>query len=159
MGLFYFVGQKATGRYGWILQTTWSSLTFIVALFFVFIGAKGYAEDVAIIESEMVVTAKWAAANLPPEALLAVHDIGAIGFFDDHAILDLAGLVSPQVVPFIRDEAKLSDFLSAQGADYLIAFPDFYPELTSGAQVVFVTNSPITLSMNEKNMAIYLWKH
>ena len=57
-----------------------------LTLAFIFLGAHSYAEDVAVIESEMVVTAKWVAENLPPDALIAAHDIGALGYFDDHRI-------------------------------------------------------------------------
>jgi hypothetical protein len=35
--------------------------------------------DVAVIESEMVNTAKWVAESTEPDALVAAHDIGALG--------------------------------------------------------------------------------
>ena len=57
-----------------------------------FLGARSYGEDVGLIQSEMVVTAKWVAANLPPDAIVAAHDIGALGYFDNHELIDLAGL-------------------------------------------------------------------
>ena len=46
------------------------------------------------------------AHNTPPDALIAAHDIGAVGYFGQRRLLDLAGLVSPEVIPFIRDEAQ-----------------------------------------------------
>jgi hypothetical protein len=113
---------------------------------------------VAVIESEMVVTAKWVATNLPPDALIAAHDIGALGYFDGHKLLDLAGLISPEVIPFIRNESQLAEYLNQRGADYLIAFPDFYPLLTENAKTVFTTNSAITLTFDQENMVVYLWK-
>jgi len=33
------------------------------------------------LRSEMVVSAKWAAQNIPPGALIAAHDIARLGFF------------------------------------------------------------------------------
>jgi hypothetical protein len=146
-------------RYHWIGQTIWRASIVMLALAFIFLGARSYANDVAVIESEMVVTAKWVAANLPPDALVAAHDIGALGYFDDHKLIDLAGLISPEVIPFIRDEPRLADYLNRSSADYLIAFPGFYPLLTENAEIVFVTNSAIAPTIfNEENMAIYLWK-
>ena len=128
-------------------------------LAFIFLGAQSYAKDVAVIESEMVVTAKWAAANLPPDALIAAHDIGALGYFDDHELIDLAGFGLARVIPFIRDEPRLADYLNQKGADYLIAFPCFYPLLTENAEIVFVTNSAISPTLfDEENMVVYLWK-
>jgi hypothetical protein len=67
-----------------------------VALFVLFwgIGLNQHAQDVQIIESEMVVTARWLADNIAPDQLLAVHDIGAVGYYAPRPMLDLAGLVS-----------------------------------------------------------------
>jgi hypothetical protein len=106
----------------------------------------------------MVVTAKWVASNLPPDALIAAHDIGALGYFDHHELIDLAGLISPDVIPFIRDEPRLAEYLNQRGANYLIAFPEFYPLLTKNAKNVFVTNGSIAPALDQKNMVVYLWK-
>jgi hypothetical protein len=158
LALADFEGGTKSFRYRWAVQLTWRASLFMFALAFVFLGARSYGKDVAVIESEMVVTAKWAAANLPADAVIAAHDIGALGYFDDHRLIDLAGLVSPDVIPFIRDEARLAQYLDRQGADYLIAFPEFYPHLTADAATVFMTDSAITRSFGQRNMAIYLWK-
>jgi len=149
---------KLFARYHWIGQTIWRASIVMLIVAFIFLGAQSYAKDVAVIESEMVVTANWVAANLPPDALIAAHDIGALGYFDYHELIDLAGLVSPDVIPFIRDEPQLANYLNQRGADYLIAFPDFYPLLTGSAETIFTTNSAITLTFGQKNMVVYLWK-
>lgn len=154
-----FDAGKMFARYHWIGQVVWRGSIVMLAVAFVFLGAQSYANDVALIESEMVVTAKWAATNLPSDALIAAHDIGALGYFDNHKLIDLAGLVSPEVIPFIRDEPRLAEHLDQQGADYLIAFPGFYPLLTKNTEVVFTSNSNITKEVfKEENMSIHLWK-
>ena len=130
----------------------------MLVLGFIVLGARSYAQDVAIIESEMVVAAKWVAQNTPPDAIIAAHDIGALGYFDNHKLIDLAGLISPEVIPFIRDEPRIAVFLDEQGANYMVAFPEFYPILSSGLTEVFSTNSLVTQSQGKKNMIVYLWK-
>jgi hypothetical protein len=110
-----------------------------------------------LIESEIVRTARWVAENLPEDALVAAHDIGALGYFDSHELIDLAGLVSPEVIPFIRDETRLAAYLDQQGVDYLIAVPDFDPQMTRDAEVAFVTRNPVTLVLGHENMAVYRW--
>lgn len=40
----------------------------------------------------------WLAENTPPEAVVAALDIGALGYGSDRRILDLMGLVSPEVL-------------------------------------------------------------
>jgi hypothetical protein len=153
-----FDKSKLFNRYHWIGQTVWQASIVMLTLGFIFLGANSYAQDVTLIESEMVVTAKWASQNIPPEAIIAAHDIGALGYFDNHQLIDLAGLISPEVIPFIRDEAQLATFLNESNASYLIAFPDFYPQLTASAEKVFVSGSQTTLALGEQNMTVYLWK-
>jgi hypothetical protein len=153
-----FDKSKLFARYHWIAQTIWRGSIAMLALGFVYLGANSYTRDVSVIESEMVVTAKWAAENLPAHALIAAHDIGALGYFDDHELIDLAGLISPEVIPFMRDETQLASFLDEKGANYLISFPEFYPFLTETAETVFVSNGRFAPELGQKNMAVYLWK-
>jgi hypothetical protein len=104
-----------------------------------------------------VVTAKWIASNIPDKAVVAAHDIGALGYFDHHRLIDLAGLVSPEVIPFIRDEARLATFMDRRHANYLVAFPAFYPALTRASEPVFSSGGPFAPEIGEKNMTVYLW--
>ncbi len=160
-GLLAFVEfdtGKMFSRYHWIAQTIWRGGLVMLVIGFIVLGANSYAQDVAVIESEMVVTANWASENLPDGVVIAAHDIGALGYFDDHKLIDLAGLISPEVIPFIRDEPQIESFLNEKGADYLIAFPGFYPALTRDAEVVFVSNSSFSIAFGEQNMAVYTWK-
>jgi hypothetical protein len=153
-----FDKSKLFDRFHWVGQAIWRGSIAMLTTSFIILGARSYAQDVAVIESEMVVTAKWVAENIPAGTTIAAHDIGALGYFDSHPLIDLAGLISPQVIPFIRDESQLANFLNESRAEYLIAFPSFYPELTASAEIVFVTNSSITLALGEPNMSVYVWK-
>jgi hypothetical protein len=149
---------KLFARYHWVAQTIWRGSIAMLAFAFIILGANSYAQDVSIIESEMVVSAKWVAANLPEGAIIAAHDIGALGYFDSHEIIDLAGLISPEVIPIIRNEPQLAEFLNEKGANYLIAFPEFYTLLTADAEVVFVTDGEAAPLFGKENMTVYLWK-
>ncbi|MBA4380527.1 MAG: hypothetical protein C0393_07635 [Anaerolinea sp.] len=152
-------GHRLLGSAGWrwMLATSWKMTTVVILLFFWGRGALTYAQDVAVIESEMVKTARWVAVNLPADALVATHDIGAMGYFSEHNLLDLAGLVSPEVVPFIRDESSLRGYLNDRGVAYLVTFPDWYPSLTRDLRPVFRTESPFAPALGEENMAVYRW--
>ena len=129
----------------------------VVFLAFVAVGAQTYLNDVRIIDTEMVDVAHWLDVNTPQDATLAVHDIGAIGYFTERRLLDLAGLVSPEVVPFIRDEDNLFEYIRAQGASYLVTFPSWYPEMTARpeAHLAYQTDSPWTIRAGGDNMAVY----
>jgi len=159
-GLLAYVEFRSSALFGkqhWRVQQVWALSLLLVTAGFVVLGARSYGQDVGLIESEMVVTAKWVSQNVPPQATVAAHDIGALGYFDNHRLIDLAGLVSPEVIPFIRDEAKLSDFLQQRHANYLVAFPAFYPVLSQARQPVFTSGGRFAPSIGEKNMTVYLW--
>lgn len=141
-----------------VLRKAWLiSIGAILAVFFV-LGADAYRTDVALIESEMVTVARWMAANTEPQALVAAHDIGALGYFADRPLLDLAGLVSPEVIPFLRDEKRLANYLDERGADYLISFPGWYPYLTSQGELIYQTQGKISPAEGGENLAVYRWR-
>ncbi len=158
LGYLEFQKSSLFGRNHWTIKTAWCFSLILLTLGFVWLGARSYGEDVGLIQSEMVVTAKWVAANLPPGAIVAAHDIGALGYFDNHELIDLAGLVSPEVIPFIRDENRLAKFLDQRDANYLIAFPAFYPELTRTLQTVFTSGGKFAPALGEKNMSVFRWE-
>lgn len=126
---------------------------------FVVVGARQYARDVQIINTEMVATARWVRDTLPPQDLLAVHDIGALGYFAPRPILDLAGLVSPEVVPIIRDREALMRLMCERDVRYLMVFPDQRPAPADdprlGSAPVFETGAPYALAAGGGNMAVY----
>ena len=105
------------------------------------IGAATYRADVDIIQNELVASARWLEANTPPDALVAAHDIGAIGYFTRRPLLDLAGLVSPEVIPVLRDEAALLELMQQRGASYFAAPPGFYTTLLDPARLERASSS------------------
>jgi hypothetical protein len=139
------------GRFGWTTASASIWLSMIA------IGAFTYAQDVAIIDSEMVATSQWIASNTPANAIIGAHDIGALGYFSNRRILDLAGLVSPDVIPFIRDETALGNYLTAQGASYLMTFPSWYPQLVHNRQVLFQTGGKFSIAAGGDNMTVFQW--
>lgn len=129
-----------------------------IILIFLFLGSKAFSLDVAIIQTEMVDTAKWIDKNIEKDAIIAAHDIGAIGFFSNHKIVDLAGLISTDVVDFITDEQRLSTYLTQGHVDYLAVFPDWYKDLTNNKDIVYKSNGIFSPQEGGENMTIYLWK-
>jgi hypothetical protein len=156
-GFLEFSHSKMLGRFQWMAANAWRWLVITLSVIFFGMGAWSYAMDVALIESEMVKTAKWVSQNIGKREVIAAHDIGALGYFDSHKIIDLAGLISPEVVPFIRDENRLADFLTEHEAGYLITFPSFYESLISDLEKVYVTQSTIAYSLNGENMVVFRW--
>jgi len=132
----------------------------VLVFAFLGLGARAYAADVGFIQGEMVAIAHWLEENTPPDSLIAVHDIGAVGYFTRRPLLDLAGLVTPEVIPFITDEARLMAFMQDRGADYVVFFPDWSEAYRRMAQdprleLVYTTDFPWTVKQGHANMAVY----
>jgi hypothetical protein len=125
---------------------------------FLVIGANRYAQDVAIVETEMVQAARWVAENTPTDALIAAHDIGALGYFGERRLLDLAGLISPEVIPFIRDEERIAGWLDARQADYLVVLADWYIRLPAGKPILYETSGSYSRQSGGGNTHIYRWQ-
>jgi hypothetical protein len=138
--------------------TLWQMTLTVLIIAFEFIGARQNAYDVFWIESEMVTTAKWIQQNVPSNARLAVHDIGALGFYVQNPLVDMAGLITPEVVPFIRNEKRLAEYLDAKSVDYLVAFPSLYPQLTARRHSLFEAGLKLDAIHFDDNMQVYRWK-
>jgi len=129
----------------------------VLVVAFVGVGALAYQRDVRFIETEMVATARWLVAETPPNTTIAAHDIGAIGYFTQRPLIDLAGLITPEVIPIIRDEPKLLEFIVTQRADYVVIFPSWYPHLSQNTDLheVYRTKTLWSGDINNDNMSVY----
>lgn len=141
-----------------VIRRAWILSVAIVLAAFWLRGAQVYRRDVAFIEEEMVTSAHWIAQNTPANALVAAHDIGALGFFGNRKFVDLAGLVSPEVIPFIRDEVKLAAFLDQAQVDYLVTFPGWYPGLIQHGELLYESEGLVAPAIGGENMRVYRWR-
>jgi len=140
-----------------LLAVAWAAATGAVTASFVVLGARAYAQDVAVIESEMVETARWIRTNTEPSARIAAHDIGALGYFGDREVLDLAGLADASVIPLLRDERRLAELLVARRADYLMTFPGWYPRLAACGAPVYASRGTFSAAQGGEAMHVYRW--
>jgi hypothetical protein len=157
VGTWELVGRFHGNRLFWLFAQAGILSGVIVWLVFLGQGAARYARDVAFIQADMVAPARWVAANTPPDALVAAHDIGAMGYFGQRRIIDLAGLVSPEVIPFIRDEDRLSGWLDRQQVDYLVVLSGWYAHLADGKTPVYPSEVEHGAPVGENQMVIYRW--
>jgi len=89
---------------------------------------------------------RWAAAHTPPGTTVAIADIGAFGYYSDRRVLDLAGLVSPELTPIVNQhpiDEIAANLLFADRArpEYLV---DRHPEPERLAGAMGGTFEPIT---------------
>ncbi|MFQ3645499.1 MAG: hypothetical protein SNJ80_01080 [Anaerolinea sp.] len=127
--------------------------------FVLLLGWQAYVTDVRIINEEQVTSALWIRDNLPPDELLALYDIGAVGYFAGRSdLLDVAGLIDPDVIPLLGDPDSMWTWMREQGAAYFFGFPYQIPGGNPNDPRlcrVFITNSPTTLAFDTENMSVY----
>ena len=75
---------------------------------------------------------RWIAAHTPPDARLALNDVGAIAYVSRREVVDVMGLVTPAIIPYRRaGEAGVLRCLERTCPDYLIIFPAWFPKLSA----------------------------
>jgi len=93
-------------------------------------AAERYAWGVQNIEAMQVRLGHWVAVNTRPRARLALNDIGAIAWVSRREVVDLMGLVTPEILPYRRDgEDGVIRFIGEVCPDYVIIFPTWFPRL------------------------------
>jgi hypothetical protein len=95
-------------------------------------AASRYAWAVQNIDAMQVRLGEWVAAHTPPQARLALNDVGAIAYVSRREVVDVMGLVTPAIIPYRRQgEAGVLRYLERACPDYLIIFPAWFPELAA----------------------------
>lgn len=128
-------------------------LAVIVALLIIWSGVAGLPAWAGMLGQNTkeileidIALAHWLAENTPPDALIAVDDIGAIAFISERPIFDLLGLVSPEMWPINHTEPEgrprneaTTRLLSTIEPDYLAIFPTWHWEIATNP----VTAEPV----------------
>jgi arabinofuranosyltransferase len=102
-----------------------------------------YAEQTHHIAIRQVATAKWLKNNTPEGSIIATHDVGAIGYYSERKIVDVAGLINPEFIKKLNSK-DFANFMTEQmvkeHVDYLAFLREWYrvvnqtPLFTTGDQ-------------------------
>ena len=87
---------------------------------------KPYIESCHYIADRQVATALWIRDHLPENAVVATHDIGAIGFYSNRRIVDMVGLVSPEMINNIGRFDLLREFLVKSGVTHIAVLKNWF---------------------------------
>lgn len=129
-------------------------------------GAMRYARNVANVEDSDVKIARWLAGRVPPHAVLAVNDIGAIKFLLPNPVLDLAGIANPEIrqqVGRIMAETgmpwaeAMAEAIVRRRPDYVVVFPKWLPALDSDPrfQAIHRLEIPDNVTMGGDEIVVY----
>lgn len=121
-------------------------------------GATALANDSTIIDCIDVQTALWLSTHSQPNDTIAMHDVGAAGFYlSNRRLLDLAGLITPDVIPFVRDEARLMQYIRVHRAAYLVTSEAWHPHLLQepALSLVFEGTCPLVTQESGYSIGVY----
>jgi len=136
-GWLTLYAKAGDGRLARPLKLAGGLILGLMSAIYLLLGAQAYAADTAFIEHEMVATARWVERNTSSDALIAVHDIGAMGYFAKRPLLDLAGLITPDIIPYLDDMTAIEAYILASEADYLVTAPGWpYDGVMDGTAVL-----------------------
>ncbi|HIE50483.1 MAG TPA: hypothetical protein EYP85_01880 [Armatimonadetes bacterium] len=94
----------------------------VVALTDTIYWGRVYAANVEHTRDVRVRAAQFVARYLPPQAVVAAHDIGVVKYFIPQRVVDLGGLTDPAFVGYEK-EGRVAEYLRERGVDYLL-LPD-----------------------------------
>lgn len=89
-------------------------------------GRVDYQKSCQYVSDRQVGTALWIRDHLPPDAVVATHDVGALAFYSDRKIVDMVGLVSPEMIARIGDLDAMKEFLVSQGVTHLALLRNWF---------------------------------
>lgn len=127
--------------------------------------AKHYAHNLSDVEASDIRVARWLAPRLPPEAVLAVNDIGALKYLLPNRVIDLAGIANPELRREVAralstgtpwSQAMLAA-IARRRPDYVIIFPAWIPGLAADPRFrpVFTLHLPDNQTMGSPDLAVY----
>lgn len=76
-----------------------------------------------------VAAGKWLNQNTAESAIIATHDIGAVAFYGERKIIDMAGLVTPELIAHLKENnyaAYMNEYLSRQKVDYIVTLRNWF---------------------------------
>jgi arabinofuranosyltransferase len=96
-----------------------------------------YAGDVKSIQAINVKMGEWIRDNTPKDSYVAMNDIGAIAFISERRVLDTVGIAEPGILPYLTSRGRegVFEYLMLKKPDYLVIWPEWYPEMAAMSDV------------------------
>lgn len=148
--------ERAARRLGRVPRLVLVTLILLPQAWGLMVGPPKYVQTIANVESSDVAAARWLAERLPPEAVLAVQDVGALKYHLANPVIDLTGIVNPEILPHLRGsdwQGSLLGFLADRRPDFLVVFPEYYPRIVGAPGMTpvrsFAVEDNVTMAGDE----------
>jgi hypothetical protein len=117
-------------------EAIYISLSFIYLFILLGNWAYTFGYNVKNINDMHVKIGYWVKESTSCEDQIALHDIGAITYISQRNIIDMVGLVSPDVLTVLKGTTKenreepLWNYLKNKKPEYIIIIPSWYPNIS-----------------------------
>jgi len=119
------------------MRVAFGAVYLALAVVAMFPAATRYGWAVQNINAMQVHLGRWVDEHLPKRGTIAVNDIGAIAYFSRREVIDLMGLVSPDIIPYRREgEAGVIRYLVERCPGHVIVFPAWFPQMTARRDLI-----------------------
>jgi hypothetical protein len=103
------------------------TLLLVIPLFPYYVNQATYfTKSVRTINDMHVGLGTWIAENTPEDAIFATHDAGAIRYISGRRMIDLAGLLSPDIIHSNMSTSETLSYLRQQGCNYFVFFDELF---------------------------------
>ena len=150
--LEFFAGKTKSAIFVNILGGGYIAALIIISVVFISKDSDIYTYACKYFNDRHVTVGKWIAKNTPVNAVVATHDIGAIEYYGNRKLIDMVGLVSPEIIDkmdvgFIT---YLNNFLKEKKPDYLVTLKNWFE---------VVNDNPILVPVKEPEiLEVYKYK-
>lgn len=131
--IYAYLNAKNAEKYYWFTRAT-LVIVFIVSLNSAIAFAAVLGWNSENINDQQYDIGTWLKKNLPDEKAFGLNDIGAITFVTKKYVVDMSGLVTPEVFNFQKmsyeDGSKnMFRLLKSKGINYIIIYPHWFDYL------------------------------
>lgn len=109
--IFYFFQRKSKSDQSYILNFLYLVII-VTTLVFSFNEIPKNSNDITFLgkyhNERHINIGKWLKENTEETDIIATHDIGALAFYSDRKIVDMVGLVNPEIIDYLRDKNSTS---------------------------------------------------
>jgi hypothetical protein len=160
-----FTSQKAssfTGTERTVVAATIILILFAPSLSSYVLHVDIHANQIKNINDMQVTLSEWVRDNIPENAVIASYDVGALGYFSRCTVIDVYGLVTPEM---LHNRTTLHDqavFLKELNCDYIMFYEEWFVYLwweinNVGGTATRIISIHIELNVvcGTSNMAVY----
>jgi tetratricopeptide (TPR) repeat protein len=105
---------------------------------------SNYADYCKYIGDRQVAAGRWIHDHLPENTIIATHDVGAIAYYSGRRIVDMVGLISPDMISNIGSLDRLRSFLIRKRTTHLAVLRNWFE----------IDNQPILFHTDEAHPEI-----